>query len=501
MSDSIERERCPRCGEAAALAARVCPHCKGSLLVDVVVNSAPSDPRLRYQLAKSLSGLPAPAPSFSAAQQALGIPHAVLIQSVTRETARQILEVVREHKGKGSSTLHVDEFVQEAPARGNAFSFLITVCLLALAGFAIYAWTWRTRNESTEIDMPAGARVAASGPPLDVRAIAERATPATVMLRCSESLGSGFFVGPDLVLTNAHVLCPAGESMRAVFSNGREASAKVVRHDDWLDLAVVKVEGSGVQPLPLGDATGLRTGDRVVFIGTPEGLEFTVHQGIVSNTARSVFGTAFLQIDGNVNSGNSGGPLLDDQGRVVGIVTAKLERADGLGFVLPINYAYDGTSRLLSPPARPQPDAESWKVLLTKVAEADRREVTRLASEKSQPALMALTALPGQGVVAILAQRASSPPRSENVTLLFRTSERVLCEVDALVSDWRKWEGAGDGTGGDSRYLEWLKRNGLLKEVYQGIAPLRLDNCPAEELQGSEVVLQGGDERADRLEV
>jgi serine protease Do len=343
--------------------------------------------------------------------------------------------------------------------------------------------------------------VAASGPPLDVRAIAERATPATVMLRCSESLGSGFFVGPDLVLTNAHVLCPAGESMRAVFSNGREASAKVVRHDDWLDLAVVKVEGSGVQPLPLGDATGLRTGDRVVFIGTPEGLEFTVHQGIVSNTARSVFGTAFLQIDGNVNSGNSGGPLLDDQGRVVGIVTAKLERADGLGFVLPINYAYDGTSRLLSPPARPQPDAESWKVLLTKVAEADRREVTRLASEKSQPALMALTALPGQGVVAILAQRASSPPRSENVTLLFRTSERVLCEVDALVSDWRKWEGAGDGTGGDSRYLEWLKRNGLLKEVYQGIAPLRLDNCPAEELQGSEVVLQGGDERADRLEV
>jgi serine protease Do len=501
MSDSIERERCPRCGEAAALAARVCPHCKGSLLVDVVVNSAPSDPRLRYQLAKSLSGLPAPAPSFSAAQQALGIPHAVLIQSVTRETARQILEVVREHKGKGSSTLHVDEFVQEAPARGNAFSFLITVCLLALAGFAIYAWTWRTRNESTEIDMPAGARVAASGPPLDVRAIAERATPATVMLRCSESLGSGFFVGPDLVLTNAHVLCPAGESMRAVFSNGREASAKVVRHDDWLDLAVVKVEGSGVQPLPLGDATGLRTGDRVVFIGTPEGLEFTVHQGIVSNTARSVFGTAFLQIDGNVNSGNSGGPLLDDQGRVVGIVTAKLERADGLGFVLPINYAYEWTAQLLPAPARPQPDTESWKVLLTKVAEADRREVTRLASEKPQPALLALTSLPGQGVVALLAQRSSSPPHARRVTLLFRTSGRVLCEVDAMVDEWEKVDGARQRAGSDSRYLEWLKRNGLLPEVYQGIAPLRLDNCPAEELQGSEVVLQGGDERADRLEV
>jgi serine protease Do len=499
MSET-EREPCPRCGEPAALAGRVCPHCKGSLLVDVVLDAAPPQTRSRYQLARGLASLDPPPISFGAAQQAIGIPHSVLASGVTRDVARKVLRLIQDNGGRGR-TLPTQETAAAPVAGGRVSSFVAVVCLLAVVGFAIYAWTWRlNRPDEGEIEMPlSAARATDQGPVLDTRELAARATPATVMLRCPDSIGSGFFVAEELVLTNAHVLCGNGGAIRAMFSNGREMAAQTVQQDDWLDLALVRVPGARATPLPLGDATTLRTGDKVVFIGTPRGLEFTVHEGIVSHTARNLLGLAYLQIDANVNSGNSGGPLLDRHGRVVGIVSARMDESEGLGFALPANYAYEGEGPMLVPPSRPAPDSDTWRRLMARVAEADRREVAQASSDSGRTALLALAPVPGRGLVAVVARRARTLPSSEPVTFVFRAADRILCRVSSVASDWQPAGSGLSGEGASSRYVQWLKKHGLQKEVFQGMATLDLQACPTEELPGAEVVLEGGDERADRV--
>src|SRR6185369_6484264 len=332
------------CGEPAPLAAQTCPHCKGSLLVDVALASGPPEGRTRYQIARALSSLGPDSPPFATAQQAMAIPGSIIVSGVTRDFAYRVLEVLEENGARGRTTTAVADVRGAAEAPATRLSSIVVIgALLILVGFGLFIWI-RQMDSGDEIDIPTrrAKRPVAQGPVLKTQEIASRVTPSVVMLRCSGSLGTAFFVAPDLALTNAHVACPGSDPMRALFANGKELTATVEQRDEEHDLALVRVAGAKVDPLPLGDATQLRTGDHVVFIGTPQGLDFTVHEGVVSHKARSIFGVAFLQIDGNVNPGNSGGPLLDMHGRVVGVVSAKLKDSAGLGFVLPINYAYSG---------------------------------------------------------------------------------------------------------------------------------------------------------------
>ncbi|HBL27583.1 MAG TPA: hypothetical protein DD490_12165 [Acidobacteria bacterium] len=293
MSDVTERGKCPRCGKPAPLVDRACPHCKGSLLVDVVVDTAPADPRKRYQLAKSLSGLPAPAPSFTAAHQALAIPHSVLLEGTTRAAARPLLEMVQEHGGRGSTTPHVAEAVAVEPERTGGSRFSSLLVLLGLIALATWAWRWQLRHAPTEISLPE-ARTVAVAPALDANVLAAGAAPATVILRCARSQGAGFFVAPDLVLTQTRLLCPPGEPLRATLADGRTTTVQTAQRDERLGLALVRFPGARATPLPPGDAMSLRTGDRVVLIGRPERAAQTALQAVVRNTARSDFGLAYL---------------------------------------------------------------------------------------------------------------------------------------------------------------------------------------------------------------
>src|SRR5687768_6617844 len=108
MAETVSRDNCPSCKKPVDATARRCPHCRSSLLVDVVVDSAPPGERARYNLAKSLSQLDPPSPTFSNAQQAISIPHAVLMDGVTRETGRRLLGTVKEHGGRASMAPHVE---------------------------------------------------------------------------------------------------------------------------------------------------------------------------------------------------------------------------------------------------------------------------------------------------------------------------------------------------------------------------------------------------------
>jgi serine protease Do len=104
-------------------------------------------------------------------------------------------------------------------------------------------------------------------------------------------------VAPDLVVTNAHVLCPGGEAIEVTLSNERKLIGQVVRSDEDVDLGLVRVTGAGATPLPLGDVADLAVGDKVMIIGSPVGLDFTVQEGSISSLQRSAFGVALVQLD------------------------------------------------------------------------------------------------------------------------------------------------------------------------------------------------------------
>jgi serine protease Do len=157
-----------------------------------------------------------------------------------------------------------------------------------------------------------------------------------------QAAGSGFVISPDgLILTNNHVVENA-RSVKVTTSSGEVYPAKVRGRDPLTDLALVKVDAR--KPLPsasLGDSDAARVGDWVVAIGNPFGLEGTLTQGIISAKGRVIAGPYddFLQTDAAINPGNSGGPLFGLRGEVVGINTAIIAQAQGVGFAIPINLA------------------------------------------------------------------------------------------------------------------------------------------------------------------
>jgi serine protease Do len=168
-----------------------------------------------------------------------------------------------------------------------------------------------------------------------------------------EGMGSGFIVDASgVILTNAHVVEGADE-VRVKFADRREFKGKIVGVDHTTDIAVVKIDAKDLTAVKLGDPSKIRVGEWVVAIGSPFGFENTVTSGIVSGTSRSLpegSYVPFIQTDAAVNPGNSGGPLFNLRGEVIGINSAIYSRTGGymgLAFAIPIDVAKNVQEQLI----------------------------------------------------------------------------------------------------------------------------------------------------------
>jgi serine protease Do len=185
-------------------------------------------------------------------------------------------------------------------------------------------------------DQPPDANPAPEPPIEDVIA---QAKPAVVRLKGLGKSGSGFFVTEKgVIATNAHLARGEG-SLLAILPGGQQLAANIIHIDPDRDIALVKVEGDEFPYLSLGAASNVRQGETVIAIGNPgDAMPFAVTKGIVSAVGKfSAAGPGiWIQTDANINAGNSGGPLLNARGQVIGINTLKLEKRNvsGIGFAI-----------------------------------------------------------------------------------------------------------------------------------------------------------------------
>ena len=204
----------------------------------------------------------------------------------------------------------------------------------------------------------------------------------------ADGLGSGFIISEDgLIATNLHVV-GQGRRLQVETSDGKTFEVKSVQASDHhVDLAILKVDGKGLKALELGDSDQAKQGQPIVAMGNPQGLAFSVVQGVVSAT-REIEGNSMIQLAVPIEQGNSGGPLLDRQGHVLGILTLKSVRTENLGFAMPVN----ALKKLVAKP-NPVP-MERW---LTIGVLDSRLWKPLLGARWTQHATVVKSELPGEG--------------------------------------------------------------------------------------------------------
>ena len=181
----------------------------------------------------------------------------------------------------------------------------------------------------------------------DFSSIIDESLKGVVTIKTNVAQGTGFLISSDgYLVTNAHMLSGASEVQITAF-DGKKIPAELVGYNSELDIALLKISGD-YSFLEFDDSNNIRVGEKVIAIGNPLGLQFSVSEGIVSGIHRPGPNelNAYVQTDAALNPGNSGGPLINKNGKVIGINNFKLGSGESLGFALESNYIKDAVNAI-----------------------------------------------------------------------------------------------------------------------------------------------------------
>ncbi|MEE0776875.1 MAG: trypsin-like peptidase domain-containing protein [Bacillota bacterium] len=289
--------------------------------------------------------------------------------SPERETVVQEMEVYPvcgSHGQEFDVTPKNDSFPKKKRSLGKKvamfFCGIAAVAVIAFSSIGVYSVFFdKDSNDATPVtqNQTLQQTAASDGEALSVAAINEKVSPSVVGIAGESGAGTASGTGIIIkengyIMTNAHVVSGMS-NLTVTLQDGTEKSAELVGSDTYTDLAVIKIEGSGYTAAELGDSDQLVVGEEVVAIGNPLGQSFagSVTNGIISALDRSVEIEGqtmhYIQTNAAINSGNSGGPLTNMQGQVIGINSAKIDTtvAEGMGFAIPINEAVPIVNELM----------------------------------------------------------------------------------------------------------------------------------------------------------
>lgn len=185
----------------------------------------------------------------------------------------------------------------------------------------------------------------------DFSGVIQDSIPSVVTIKTSSAQGTGFIISAEgYIITNAHVLADQSgyldSNIQAITSESGIIDAEFIGYNGTLDIALLKISGE-YESLALGDSDNVEIGEKVIAIGNPLGLQFSVSEGIVSAVHREFNGMeAYIQTDAPLNPGNSGGPLINKQGEVVGINNFKVSGGESLGFALESKYIKQAVNQI-----------------------------------------------------------------------------------------------------------------------------------------------------------
>ena len=251
--------------------------------------------------------------------------------------------------------------------------------------------------------------------------------------RIERGTGSGFIfrsaAQEGLILTNAHVVAEA-DRVTVVLKNGQQLEGQVLGADALTDVAVVKIEAENLPQIELGNSEQLLPGQWVVAIGNPLGLDNSVTVGIVSATGRSSAQVGipdqrvnFIQTDAAINPGNSGGPLLNLEGRVIGVNTAIISGAQGLGFAIPIAIAERIAQQLIT---KGRADHAYLGIRMVDLSPELRRQLSQQQSD------LTITQDQGVLVVQVLPNSAAAQADLQPGDVITQIDEKTIVQTDQV---------------------------------------------------------------------
>lgn len=169
---------------------------------------------------------------------------------------------------------------------------------------------------------------------------AETTYQSVFVIYSGNSEGSGFALGEDAIISNYHVISDEND-ITIEDVDGNKKKGTIVAKDEKNDIVLLYVKDAKYVPLKSNDVNSIKLGEDVYAIGTPNGMSYTLTKGVLSNRERDLDGEKLIQFDAAINPGNSGGPLLDSEGRVLGINTYKMNNSEGIGLAIPFSKIND----------------------------------------------------------------------------------------------------------------------------------------------------------------